>query len=104
MEITIFAKERKNKDGKTFWGYLTRIINKKTGEVETLGVRFRQSCGSPDPNKCPMNIKVEKKDVNIAENTYTREDTGETAISKCMWVNNWKEGSEYIDHSTDDYF
>lgn len=104
MEITVFAKERKNAQGKTFWGYLTRLTNKSTGEVETFGVRFRQSCGQPDPDKCPCNIVIEKGNTNISENTYTRDDTGETATSKSLWVNKWKEGSKYVDHSMDDYF
>lgn len=104
MEITVFAKERKTSTGKTFWGYLTRLTNKKTGEIETIGVRFRQSCGQPDPDKCPMNVVVEKGNCNISEQSYEREDTGETAISKALWITSWKEGSKYVDHSTDDYF
>lgn len=104
MEITVFAKERKTSNGKTFWGYLTTLVNKATGEQETIGVRFRQSCGQPDPDRCPMNIVVDKKDCNIATSHYTREDTGEDAVSKSLWVMKWKEGSEYVDHSTDDYF
>ena len=104
MEITVFAKERKNSQGKTFWGYITRLTNKKTGEIESIGVRFRQSAGQPDPNDCPMNIVVDKGDCNISESTYTREDTGESAVSKSLWVMKWKPGSKYVDHSTDDYF
>lgn len=104
MEITVFAKERKNAQGKTFWGYLTRLTNKATGEIETLSVRFRQSAGQPDPDNCPMNIVIEKGDANIAENKYIREDTGEEAKSKSLWVNHWKEGTPYVDHSMDDYF
>lgn len=104
MEITVFAKERKNAQGKTFWGYLTRLTNKKTGDIETVGVRFRQSCGQPDPDRCPCNIVINKGEANISETTYEREDTGEVAKSKSLWVNAWKMGSEYVDHSMDDYF
>ena len=104
MEITVFAKERKNAQGKTFWGYLARLTNKKTGEVETLSVRFRQAAGQPEPEKCPMNIKIEKGDANISETKYTREDTGEDATSKSLWVSKWAAGSKYVDHSMDDYF
>ena len=104
MEITVFAKERKTQNGKTFWGYLATLTNKTTGEQETIGVRFRQSCGQPDPDKCPMNIEVDKADCNISTQTYVREDTGEPGVSKSLWVMKWKEGSEYVDHSTDDYF
>lgn len=104
MEITLFAKERKTQQGKPFWGYLAKLTNKKTGEIETIGVRFRQDCGQPDPKNCPMNIVIEKGDANISETTYTREDTGENATSKNLWINKWKEGSKYVDHSMDDYF
>ena len=104
MEITVFAKERKTADGKTFWGYITTLTNQKTGEPETMGVRFRQSAGQPDPSKCPMNIEIEKENCNISTQKYFREDTGEEATSKSLWVMKWEEGSKYVDHSTDEYF
>lgn len=104
MEITVFAKERKTKEGRAFTSYVTKLLNKSTGEIETMTVKFRQACGSPDAKDCPCNIEIAKSDCNVQEQSYTREDTGETMIGKSLWVNSWAMGSEYIDHSTDEYF
>ena len=103
MEITIFAKKRKNKEGRDFYSFLTTLTNKKTGEQETMQVRFREACGNPDPKDCPCNIKVEKGDCNIAVRTYIREDTGEICEAKVLWITKWIKGSAYVDTSMDDY-
>ena len=103
MEITIFAKKRQTKEGKSFYGYIT-TLKAKNGEEVTMGVRFREECGSPKGEKCPCNIIIEKKDVNISRKHYADEETGEVMESKTLWVTNWKPGSEYVDHSTDEFF
>lgn len=102
MEITIFAKKRVTEQGKTFYNFLTRLT-KKSGEVDVLPVKFRESATSPKPEKCPMNIIVQKDDMNIQTGKYTRPDTGETIPTKTLWIIAWKEGSPYVDHSLDDY-
>lgn len=100
-EITIFAKKRQSKDGKkTFTSYLT-TLTKKDGTTETMGVKFREEAG--EPKECPCNIIVNKDDANISKRTYIREDTGEAAEAKTLWVTAWKKGSAYVDHSLDDY-
>ena len=101
-EITIFAKRRVH-EGKTFYNYITSMAT-KDGETRSLSVKFKEeSASAPDPSKCPMNIVIEKKDVNIAERKYRREDTGDTAIAYTLWISAYKPGSKYVDHSTDDY-
>lgn len=103
-EITIFAKKRTTKDGKkSFYSYLTTLEN-KAGESVTMSVKFPEDVKAPDPASCPCNIIVEKEDCNISKKTFTREDTGEDAVSNTLWIKNYVPGSEYVDHSTDDYF
>lgn len=102
MEITVFAKKRKAYNGEEFYSYLTRLPRKDGTEI-TMSVRFRDECGSPKPDKCPMNVIIEKTDANISTKTYVREDTGEMATSYTMWVSAWKEGSPYVDHSLDEF-
>lgn len=102
MEITIFAKKRTTKDGKTFYGYIS-TLTRKDGTKQTVSVKFRDECGSPKPEKCPVNIKFDKSDANLATSEFVREDTGERATSYTLWVSAWENVSPYIDKSLDDF-
>lgn len=103
MEILIFAKRRKTSEGKTFNAYITTLIT-KNNEPHTMGVKFREICQAPRAEECPMYINVDRKDANIATKTYEREDTGETAIAKTLWISAWeKSDKEYVDTSLDEY-
>ena len=100
-ELTIFAKKRRSADGKkTFVSYLT-TLTKKDGTTEKVGVKFREDAG--EPKECPCNILIEKNDANLSVRQYIREDTGEAAEAKTLWVTAWKAGSKYVDHSLDEY-
>lgn len=103
MEITIFAKKRESKDGRKFTSYLT-TLTKKNGDKNTVSVKFREEAGQPDAKNCPLNIVVEKADLNMATRNYTVEDTGEVRVAYTLWVSNWKPGKPYVDHSMDEYF
>lgn len=104
MELTIFAKKRTSKEGKSFYTYLTKLTE-KTGEEVTVQVKFREDCGQPKGEKCPCNIVCDKSDLNYTEkiNKYIDEDsqTEKEATSRILWVSNWSEGSEYVDTSMD---
>lgn len=102
MNITVFAKKRKSETGKDFYSYLA-TVPKKDGTEVTMQIRFRDECGTPKPERCPMNIEVEKANANVSTRTYTREDTGEAAVAYTMWITAWKEGAPYVDHSLDEF-
>lgn len=102
MEFTVFAKKRHTSEGKSFYSYLA-TLKKKSGEPITVSVRFREDAGNPKPENCPMNVIVLKSDANLSTKKYTREDTGEDAISYTLWVSAWSKGTEYVDHSLDDF-
>lgn len=104
MEITIFAKKRTNKEGKTFYNFLS-TLNRKDGTTETVRVAFRDTGDNtaPKPDSCPRNIIIDKQACNMASRRYTDPNTGEIKESKTLWVTGWQPGSEYIDHSMDDY-
>lgn len=102
MEITVFAKKRKTSDGKSFFGYIS-TLTRKDGESITVSVKFRDDCGAPKPEKCPVNIEFDKKHANLSSREYIREDSGEIATSYTLWVNEWKQGAEYVDKSLDDF-
>ena len=105
MQLTIFAKKKTTKEGKAFFTYFT-TLKKKDGTELTTEVKFRESCGSPSGDSCPMNIEVDKSDCNFTEKpvTYTTQDGEEKdAISRKLWIANWIEGEPYVDHSMDDF-
>lgn len=105
MELTIFAKKRKTKDGKDFTSYFTKLT-KKSGEEITTSVKFREDCGAPKREQCPMNIIVDKGNANFVEKgvTYTdAEGVEKDAIDRTLWIAFWEEGTPYVDKSLDDF-
>ena len=102
MEIAIFAKQRKTKEGRSFVVYLSSL-KKKTGEQIPCSVKFNQSCTAPDPAKCPMNIIVDHEHCNISKRHYLNEATGEIVDAHTLWVSQYAGGSEYVDHSMDEF-
>lgn len=101
MEITIFAKRRTSKEGKQFFQYLT-TLTKLDGTTETMRVCFR-NVDAPKAESCPRNIIVERDGTNIAIRHYKDAETGESRQNKTLWVSAWESGSEYVDHSLDEY-
>lgn len=102
MEITIYAKKRTSADGKPFTTFLS-TLKKKDGSEVRCTVKFREDCGKPKAEDCPLNIVFEKTDANVSSERYTRKDSGEEAYSFTLWVSKWKPGSPFVDHSMDDF-
>lgn len=103
MEITIYAAKRTSKEGKIFYNYLSRLTRKDGMEIP-VRVKFREECVHPRPETCPCNIVFEQKDGNLVKSNVTIKDTGEVKETYTLWLNNCKPGSEFIDHSLDDFF
>lgn len=101
MEITIFAKKRTSSDGRSFYSYLA-TLPRKDGTDQTMTVRFREECGSPDPKSCPMNIKVDRDDANVSKRSYTNAN-GDQSVGYTLWVSAWAEGAPYVDLSLDEF-
>lgn len=102
MEITIYAKKRTTNEGKSFYSYLSRLT-KKDGGVQTVAVKFRDECGAPKGEKCPVNIKFNKSDANMVTHEFEREDTGEIGTGYTLWISAWENGLPFVDHSLDDF-
>ena len=68
-----------------------------------VSVKFRDDAGNPKPENCPMNIKFNKCDANMATREFTRKDTGEIGLSYTLWISRWEQGSPFVDHSLDDF-
>ena len=102
MEITIFAKKRTTRDGKTFYTYLSTLTSKSTGETFPVQVKFRESAGKlPDPHTCPRVIHVDKENANLSTKKY--EVDGETRERKELWVSAFEDVGAWVDTSLDDF-
>ncbi len=110
MKLAVFAKKRQKneirEDGtvvaRPFYSYLTTLMNKTSGEPLPVQVKFRESCGAPDPQKCPCFIEVARDKMNLSWDKYTN-DEGEELQSAKLWVTEWKPAGEYVDHSMDEF-
>lgn len=105
MQITVFAKKRTTKEGKLFYNYLGKL-KKKDGEEITAQIKFREECGNPKADQCPMNIIVEKENCNFSTKKVEvndEEGSTKTYIRNELWVSDWSKGEEYVDHSMDDF-
>lgn len=104
MKITIFAKRQQTKgeNPRTFYNYLSTLVS-RDGFETPVQVKFRDEAGQPKPEKCPINIIVDKGDANLVKRQYTIEETGEIRTAHTLWVAKWVEGEPYVDHSLDDY-
>ncbi len=110
MELTVFAKKNITKEGKVFYRYFGKL-QKKTGEEITVTIKFREECGAPKGEKCPMIISVDKKDCNFSSKTRTgfiTDPDGNNVeheyIDNTLWVSAWNDtGKEYIDRSMDEF-
>ena len=104
MNLTVFAKKRTTKEGKPFYTYLS-TLTKKDGTELTTAVKFRDECGAPRPETCPVNIIVPKDNANLSSRDFTREDTGEKSKSYTLWVSSWELDAvnPFVDHSLDDF-
>lgn len=102
MKLTIFAKKRLTKEGKTFYNYLTTMIKKDGTEVR-CAVKFTDDAGNPKPEMCPLNIEVDKDKCNMSTRKFTDEN-GDERTAFTLWVTEWtKSAEEYVDHSMDDF-
>ncbi len=101
MEFTVFAKKRTMTDGKSFTSYLARL-QRKDGSMQTVQVKFREECGAPKLEDCPMNVIIDKENANLVTKDYV-DKQGNTSTSHTLWVSAWKQGAEYIDTSLDDF-
>ena len=106
MKALIFAKKRRTKEGKEFYGYIATLTN-KDGEEQTIGCKFKEECGNPKPEACPLYIEFDKEDANISTKKETQIDEvgEETQVArKTLWISKYIISDEkYVDHSLDDF-
>ena len=111
MKITIYAKKRQSKDGRTFYVYLSKL-EKKNGDEIPVTVHFKQSAGLPNPENCPCVIEFDRKTANLStkEKHFAKVDcvTGEKVetitLDNQLWISAYTVcAGEYVDNSLDDF-
>ena len=103
MKLAIFAKARTTKEGKPFTSYVTKL-KKKDGDEMTVTVKFRQECGAPNRDECPMYIDIDKANANLNRSEIVNEESGEVYERRELWVSKWERDPEtYRDTSLDDF-
>ena len=103
MNMTIFAKKRTSGDGRKFYSYLTTLTRKSTGEQITCSVKFRETCGNPEPADCPCVIEIPKGKCNMVEKDIVSSSTGELVHTSTVWVESWSMVGPFVDISMDDF-
>ena len=98
MKIKIFCK---NVYGNKFV-YLSRLVNKETGEVLPVEVRFRRTCEKPEPLNCPVVLNVEREDANLTYEEYVNKYNEQCKAAK-LWIANYTVDDEYRDESLDGF-
>ncbi len=106
MKVLVFAKKRKTREGRPFTAYVTRM-KKKDGTEVFATIKFREECGSPKAEDCPLYIDVEKSNANMTTKTVeVVEEDGEIRETerKTLWITAWKKNPEvYVDTSLDEF-
>lgn len=102
MNLTVFAKSKTSKEGKSFNTYFAKLTKKDGSEVSTE-LKFREECGVP--KSFPCNIIVDKQHANLVEKQVTFEKDGEEkeALQRKLWISKWTDGEPFVDHSLDDF-
>ena len=85
MKIKVFAKRLY---GEKFV-YLSALVRKEDGERLPVEVRFRRSCGKPDPDDCPVMIEVERKNCDLTFEEYTNRYNEQCKAAK-LWVRDYE--------------
>ena len=98
MKLKIFAK---NVYGKKVV-YLSRLVNKETGEVLPVEVRFRRTAGKPDFEDCPIVINVERESANLTYEEYYNKWNEKCQAAK-LWISQYTVDDEYKDESLEDF-
>lgn len=106
IKMAVFAKKRQKQEegGKVrdFYIYLSTLVRKSDGECVPVQLKFRESCGGPDPQKCPCFIEFDRQKANIVWEKYLN-DEGDELESAKVWITEWKPAGEYVDHSMDEF-
>ena len=100
LTLNVFKKERATKEGRKFNAYLTRIVNKATGEEISASLKFEENVDVP--KEFPVRIDIINGSVSTRK--FVDEKTNEEKTGYTVWVREWKKSDEeYVDNSLNDW-
>lgn len=101
ITLNVFKKTRTTKEGKPFPAYITRIVNKATGEEVTASLKFEEDVDTPKDKDFPIRINV--LEGSISSRKFTDKD-GVEKVGYTVWVRDWKKSDEvFVDKSMDEW-
>ena len=105
MKIDVFKKTKTTKKGKKFDIYLSKLTNKKTGEIVNVQVKCVGQAQTRIENSeigYPLTIEFDRENANLSfEEIVT--DSGETFIRNTLWITKLNKIEQYVDDSLTDF-
>ena len=105
MEINVFKKTKTTKKGKKFDIYLSKLTNKKTGEIINVQVKFVGQAQTDIENSninYPLTIDFDKANANLTTEEIVT-DNGKTFIRTKLWITNLNKIEAFVDSSLTDF-
>lgn len=105
MKINVFRKTKTTKKGKKFDIYLSKLTNKKTGEILNVQVKYVGQAQTDIENsniKYPLTLDFDKANANLSTEVIET-DSDETFIRNNLWINKLNKIEQYVDDSLTDF-
>lgn len=105
MKIDVFKKTKTTKKGKKFDIYLSKLTNKKTGEIVNVQVKFVGQAQADMENiniNYPLTLDFDRANANLSTKEITT-DSGETFIRANLWVTKLNKIEPFVDSSLTDF-
>ncbi len=105
MKIDVFRKTKTTKKGKKFDIYLSKLTNKKTGEIVNVQVKFVGQAQTDIENSninYPLSLDFDRNNANLSFEEITT-DSGETFIRNNLWITKLNKIDAFVDSSLTDF-
>ena len=105
MKINVFKKTKTTKKGKKFDIYLSKLTNKKTGEIINVQVKYVGQAQTDIENSninYPLTLDFDKANANLTSEVIAT-DNDETFIRNNLWITKLNKIEQYVDDSLTDF-
>lgn len=102
IELVVFRKRVKTKEGKAFPVYLSHLTKKSTGEIIPVTVKFTRDID--DIASFPAVLLIDRRDANLSSRSYGTNEYGESLYRNYLWVKDYVVSDRpYEDKSLEDF-
>ena len=105
MKINVFKKTKTTKKGKKFDIYLSKLTNKKTGEIVNVQVKYVGQAQTDIENSninYPLTLDFDIKNANLSDEEIVL-DNGNSFVRNNLWINKLNKIEQYVDNSLTDF-